>query len=150
MNVFVQETNQWQPSVVCGGHFNAVEDVRWEPTHGRYIMSLSADQTTRIHAPWNKPDGKHDRWNIDWLNWQKKLTFTYVNFFVAGTKEWHELARPQVHGYDMQSLALFSGTAFASAAEEKVIRVFEAPTNFVHNFANITGEVLEKRCDNGR
>ncbi|KOB52089.1 Uncharacterized protein OBRU01_26547, partial [Operophtera brumata] len=58
-----------------------------------------------------------------------------------------KLARPQVHGYDMQSLALVNGTKFASAAEEKVIRVFEAPTNFIHNFANITGEVLEERSD---
>ncbi|XP_049866729.1 elongator complex protein 2 isoform X2 [Pectinophora gossypiella] len=109
-----QETKQWEPSVVCGGHFSAVEDVRWEP-EGRYIMSVSADQTTRVHAPWRRADG---------------LT------------EWHELARPQVHGYDMASLALVSATMFVSAAEEKVLRVFRAPHNFVHNFKNVTGEVL--------
>ncbi|KAJ2952462.1 hypothetical protein O0L34_g6771 [Tuta absoluta] len=110
-----KETRQWEPSVVCGGHFNAVEDVRWEP-EGRYIMSVSADQTTRVHAPWRRADG-------------------------LGT-EWHEIARPQVHGYDMASLALVTATTFASAAEEKVIRVFRAPANFTHNFENITGSSL--------
>lgn len=54
-------------------------------------------------------------------------------------REWHEVARPQVHGYDMASLALVAATTFASAAEEKVIRVFKAPHNFITNFCNITG-----------
>ncbi|XP_075969096.1 elongator complex protein 2-like [Anticarsia gemmatalis] len=113
---FNQETSQWQPSVVCGGHFSAVEDVRWEPRHGRYIMSVSADQTTRVHAPWNNQYGS----------------------------QWHELSRPQVHGYDLASLALVNSTTFVSAAEEKVIRVFRAPHNFVHNFKNIVGDVIEQ------
>ncbi|CAH0604453.1 unnamed protein product [Chrysodeixis includens] len=109
-----KETGQWQPSVVCGGHFSSVEDVKWEKD-GRYLMSVSADQTTRVHAPWNTAEGS----------------------------EWHEIARPQVHGYDMASLALINSTTFASAAEEKVIRVFRAPHNFVHNFKNIVGIELE-------
>ncbi|KAF9822433.1 hypothetical protein SFRURICE_017708 [Spodoptera frugiperda] len=109
-----KETGQWQPSVVCGGHFSSVEDVKWE-RQGRYLMSVSADQTTRVHAPWRTELGT----------------------------EWHEIARPQVHGYDLSSLALVSSTIFASAAEEKVIRVFKAPHNFVQNYRNITGEVIE-------
>lgn len=113
--VYDKETNQWQPSVVCGGHFGVVEDIRWEPHHGRYLMSVSADQTTRVHAPWNNSNGS----------------------------EWHEISRPQVHGYDMASLAVINSVTFASAAEEKVIRVFKAPHNFVHNFKNIVGEILE-------
>ncbi|XP_047021000.1 elongator complex protein 2 [Helicoverpa zea] len=109
-----KETGQWKPAVVCGGHFSAVEDVRWE-REVRYLMSVSADQTTRVHAPWNTEHGT----------------------------EWHEIARPQVHGYDLSSLALINSTSFASAAEEKVIRVFTAPHNFVNNFKNITGMVIE-------
>lgn len=35
-----------------GGHYDAVSDLAWEPTHGRYVLSVSSDQTTRLHAPW--------------------------------------------------------------------------------------------------
>ncbi|KPJ07376.1 putative elongator complex protein 2 [Papilio machaon] len=110
-----EETSQWEPRVVCGGHFGSVEDARWEPDRGRYLLSVSADQTTRLHAPWTKPDG---------------------------VMEWHEVARPQVHGYDLASIAPLTATTFASAAEEKVIRVFQAPHNFLQNFHNIVGEKL--------
>lgn len=37
----------------------------------------------------------------------------------------------------MSSIALLSRYRFASSAEEKVIRVFNAPTNFIENFKNI-------------
>lgn len=50
---------------------------------------------------------------------------------------YHEIARPQVHGYDMQCLALLSRYKFASAAEEKIVRIFQAPGNFVENFRNL-------------
>lgn len=109
------ESGQWQPTVVIGGHYNAVEDVRWEPNRGRYIMSVSADQTTRVHAPWKRSDN---------------------------VKEWHEIARPQVHGYDMASLCLVDSVTFASAAEEKVVRAFRAPHNFLNHFRAIVGEAL--------
>ncbi|XP_045491637.1 probable elongator complex protein 2 isoform X1 [Colias croceus] len=104
------------PSVVLGGHFGAVEDMKWEPK-GRYVLSVSLDQTARIHAPWKK------------------------NMY--GAYQWHEIARPQVHGYDMCSVSMISPTEYASAAEEKVVRVFKAPANFIQNFQNITGEELE-------
>ncbi|XP_034840315.1 elongator complex protein 2 [Maniola hyperantus] len=110
-----KESKQWQPSVVVGGHFSEVGDIRWE-NQGRYLVSVSLDQTTRLHAPWLRADG-------------------------SGT-QWHEIARPQVHGYDMASVALVSSTTFVSAAEEKVLRVFQAPHNFTRNFLNITGETL--------
>ncbi|XP_059047809.1 elongator complex protein 2 [Achroia grisella] len=112
-----EETGQWEPQVVCGGHFGAVEAAQWEP-RGLHLTSVAADQTTRLHAPWRRPDGE-------------------------GT-EWHEISRPQVHGYDMASLAMVSSTVFASAAEEKVIRVFRAPHNFLQNFKNIVGDVLDE------
>ncbi|XP_046965121.1 elongator complex protein 2 isoform X2 [Vanessa cardui] len=110
-----KETNQWQPSVVVGGHFGGVEDIRWEG-QGRYLLSVSLDQTTRLHAPWNRPDG--------------------------GGAEWHELGRAQVHGYDVRAAASLAPARFVSAADEKVLRVFRAPHYFLLNYRNIVGDTL--------
>lgn len=57
---------------------------------------------------------------------------------------WHEISRPQIHGYDMQCLAMVGRFQFVSGADEKVLRVFQAPRNFVENFASISGISKEK------
>ena len=44
---------QWEPVETIGGHFGAVQDVVWDP-RGRFFLSASADQTTRLHAPWRR------------------------------------------------------------------------------------------------
>ena len=67
-------------------------------------------QTTRIFAPWK-------------------------NEVCLGEKSsWHEIARPQVHGHDINCVAIIHGTGnhrFVSGADEKVARVFEAPLSFL-------------------
>ena len=49
----------------------------------------------------------------------------------GGLATWHEIARPQVHGYDLLNVVSISPLKFASVADEKVVRVFEAPRGFV-------------------
>lgn len=44
----------------------------------------------------------------------------------------------------MQCLAMVGRFQFVSGADEKVLRVFQAPRNFVENFANISGNSREK------
>lgn len=39
------------PGVIFGGHFKPVEDVDWEPD-GEFLITVSLDQTARLHAPW--------------------------------------------------------------------------------------------------
>lgn len=67
-------------------------------------------QTARIFAPWR-------------------------NEICLGSKaSWHEIARPQVHGHDINCVAIIRGTGnhrFVSGADEKVARVFEAPLSFL-------------------
>uniref|UniRef100_A0A182PIP1 Elongator complex protein 2 n=1 Tax=Anopheles epiroticus TaxID=199890 RepID=A0A182PIP1_9DIPT len=109
----------WKPGTILGGHFAGVRDLAWDPTGGMYVVTLSADQTTRIHAPWNR----------------------------EGEVTWHELGRPQVHGYDMQCLTLLSRYRLASAAEEKIIRIFQAPSNFVQNFRALCGVANDPEGD---
>ncbi|PKU48843.1 hypothetical protein llap_814 [Limosa lapponica baueri] len=110
---------EWTPEVVISGHFNSVEDVKWDP-EGEFIISVGSDQTTRLFAPW------------------KRKQETEVT--------WHEIARPQVHGYDMRCLAMIGRFQFVSGADEKVLRVFRAPKNFIENFSNIAGIPMEKLC----
>ncbi len=53
---------------------------------------------------------------------------------------WHEIGRPQIHGYEMKCLAFIGSNQqrFVSGADEKILRVFDAPKNFLENFARIT------------
>ncbi|XP_074003067.1 elongator complex protein 2 isoform X5 [Numenius arquata] len=113
------EQKEWTPEVVISGHFNSVEDVKWDP-EGEFIISVGSDQTTRLFASW------------------KRKQETEVT--------WHEIARPQVHGYDMRCLAMIGRFQFVSGADEKVLRVFHAPKNFIENFSNISGIPMEKLC----
>ncbi|XP_063702419.1 elongator complex protein 2 [Culicoides brevitarsis] len=120
-----QNDRLWNPAIVTSGHFAEVQDLVWEP-QGKFLVTVSHDQTTRIHAPWIRD-------NREML--------------------WHELARPQIHGYDMHCVAMVSRYRLASGAEEKIIRVFDAPVNFVENFREICSitddaegnEVMETR-----
>nr|XP_006823801.1 PREDICTED: elongator complex protein 2-like [Saccoglossus kowalevskii] len=63
------------------------------------------------------------------------------NTFIGTEKgivtSWHEIARPQVHGYDMQCIAMMSRYRMVSGADEKVVRIFSAPKNFIDNFGKI-------------
>ncbi|KAL1138243.1 hypothetical protein AAG570_009932 [Ranatra chinensis] len=99
--------DKWSSGVVVGGHFGGVTDMGWE-TEGRYLISVSLDQTTRLHAPW------------------------------INSASWHEMCRPQIHGYDMSCLAILPKFSFASGSEEKVARVFTAPQNSLQNLSVLT------------
>ncbi|OWF40684.1 Elongator complex protein 2 [Mizuhopecten yessoensis] len=107
----------WQPIPTTSGHFGDVQDLSWDPSDGQYVVSVSLDQTTRLHAPWVRSGQQ---------------------------TSWFEIARPQVHGYDLQCLALVHKYSMATGADEKVVRVFEAPTNFIQNFCSICGTDLNK------
>lgn len=65
---------------------------------------------------------------------------------------WHEIARPQVHGHDINCVAIIKGTGnhkFVSGAEEKVVRVFEAPLSFLKtlNYAVLQNSSFEDLQD---
>ncbi|XP_066479566.1 elongator complex protein 2 isoform X2 [Tiliqua scincoides] len=112
-----ENKREWVPQVVISGHFSGVQDVKWDPA-GEFIITVGSDQTTRIFAPWKRENETE--------------------------MSWHEMARPQIHGYDMQCLALIGRFQFVSGADEKVLRVFTAPRNFMENFSSISGISVEK------
>lgn len=49
------DNDLWESVVTPGGHFGEVVDLAWEP-QGEFLYSVSTDQTTRIHAPWQRDD----------------------------------------------------------------------------------------------
>lgn len=103
--------DEWKPKFSISGHFGPVMDASWDPAQN-YFITVSQDQTTRLFAPW-----------------------------VHKQNEWHEIGRPQIHGYDMSCLTFINQRehAIVSGADEKVLRVFEAPTVFIETIENISG-----------
>nr|XP_002128650.1 elongator complex protein 2 [Ciona intestinalis] len=108
---------EWKPAVVVTGHSAPVLDISWEPLHGRYLLTTGDDQTTRVLSQWVRE---------------------------CGFKSWHEIARPQIHGYDITCLSMMHSLKFVSGADEKVLRVFEAPKNYLENLKSLTGFELIK------
>ncbi|KAL0111799.1 hypothetical protein PUN28_013171 [Cardiocondyla obscurior] len=105
---YSQELDKWLPHPAPGGHFSEVVDLCWD-LKGRFLITASTDQTTRIHAPW-KDDSE---------------------------ELWHEIARPQVHGYDMTCLAILAPHMYASGADEKVVRIFTATSTFKNQLKSL-------------
>lgn len=76
---------------------------------GTYFLSTSLDQTTRLYAEW-KENG-----------------------------EWYEMARPQIHGYDMITIKSLNSYTFVSGGDEKIFRVFQEPKGIASLLTKLTG-----------
>lgn len=148
-DAFVMDIEEWSPQVSISGHFSDVKDVSWESS-GAYFVSVSKDQTARIWSRWtHKPE------NIAKTIADSKLE-------VKNSTErynWHEIARPQVHGHDLSNATFlltpspyssskdasseetirYGSHRFVSCAEEKVLRVFDAPVSFLISTRNLSG-----------
>ncbi|WWC69248.1 uncharacterized protein I206_103185 [Kwoniella pini CBS 10737] len=98
----------WEVRNGVNGHYGDVQSLTWDP-RGEYLISVSSDQTSRIHA--------------------KSST--------SSNTRWAEIARPQIHGYDMTDIAFISPLRFVSSADEKVARVFDAPEGFVESLRTL-------------
>ncbi|KAM0829279.1 hypothetical protein ACQ4PT_066974 [Festuca glaucescens] len=110
------DSENWQPQVVPSGHFAPVSDLTWSRS-GEYLLTVSHDQTAHIFAPWR----------------------SHVN--PGDVICWREIARPQIHGHDINCVAFIQGTGnhrFVCGADEKVSRVFEATLSFLRTLQEAT------------
>jgi elongator complex protein 2 len=61
-----------------------------------------------------------------------------------GSQSWHEVARPQIHGYDLNAISAMKDWKFVSGADEKVLRIFQtskATAEIVARLANLTLDI---------
>ncbi|KRZ83324.1 Elongator complex protein 2 [Trichinella sp. T8] len=99
----------WYSVIMPSGHARRVRDVDWD-SRGHYVISCGNDKTTRLFGWWKRKG--------------KKTTF-------------HELSRAQVHGYEMACLSVTRRGELVSGGEEKVLRVFNAPTSFFELLSSV-------------
>ncbi|PNS19275.1 hypothetical protein CAC42_2452 [Sphaceloma murrayae] len=95
---WVPALRTWETQVGISGHTKEVKSIAWAPD-GSYLLSTGSDQTTRLMGPWHRD----------------------------GTTTWHEVARPQIHGYDLNCVDTLGRRQFISGADEKLLRVFNMP-----------------------
>lgn len=103
------QTTRWTQSLGISGHIKSVTDIAWAKD-GAYLLSTGLDQTTRLHASWKHED----------------------------RRSWHELARPQIHGYDLNCIDSIGLSQFVSGADEKALRIFGEP--------KAVASLLERLC----
>ncbi|THY83962.1 WD40 repeat-like protein [Aureobasidium pullulans] len=109
--------DRWLRELGISGHVRSVKDVAWS-NDGTQLMSTSSDQTTRLFSQW-KQETAHT---------------------------WHEMARPQIHGYDLNCLSAIGTTQFISGADEKLLRVFNKPKAIAQLLAKL-GDTAEDAED---
>ena len=125
---------QWHADPCITGHFRGCSDISWEPTEGIYLLSAGLDQTTRM-----------------WVSLPNCCS-------VPGTTRqiWREIGRPQVHGYDLTTVACIGDGKhelkyrFVSGADEKEARAFDAPLSTLRLFKALgthLGETDEGRVE---
>lgn len=93
-----RDSDCWTQGLAVSGHVGSITSIAWAKD-GAFLLSAANDQTTRLHAAW-----KHD-----------------------DARTWHEFARPQIHGYDLNCIDTAGNTQFISGADEKSLRVFDEP-----------------------
>ncbi|KAH6840837.1 WD40-repeat-containing domain protein [Chaetomium sp. MPI-CAGE-AT-0009] len=99
----------WKQNFAISGHTRAVTGISWS-RDGLYLLSTSSDQTTRLHA----------EWALDPAN------------------SWHEMSRPQIHGYDLNCISALGPSSFVSGADEKLMRVFTEPKAVARMLSRLT------------
>ncbi|EJD53840.1 WD40 repeat-like protein [Auricularia subglabra TFB-10046 SS5] len=111
---------------------------------------------------WRLTDAQRDRWEetqgitghqgpVRGLSWSPDGAYFISTSYDQSSRihgpmgpVWHELGRPQVHGYDLVAAAFVDPLRFVSVADERVARVFDAPQRFTTLLQNLGTRVAGK------
>jgi len=121
----------WKATPCITGHFSGVADLSWEASAGQYLLTASDDQTCRLWAP-----------------------IRLVAADDEGSSIWLEVARPQVHGYNIAAVTSLSCPQhphyLVSGADEKELRGFDATETSLRMLDAVTGSSLFTNDDTER
>ncbi|CAB9523680.1 Elongator complex protein 2 [Seminavis robusta] len=110
----------WNATPCLTGHFDGITDLCWESTFGEYLLTVSLDQTCRLWAPLQTNSTNNNK-----------------------KSAWVEVARPQVHGYNLSAITSLSSPDhrhwIVSGADEKELRILDAPMTTVRILQAISG-----------
>ena len=120
--------NQYESNLIIHGHFNSVNDIKWDPSKN-ILFSCSKDETTRAFIYWKKND------------------------------TWHEVNRPQIHGYIINTLMCQNIInennpnekllcKIITGADEKLLRIFTPPFNLIKFLKELSEIDLKFKKDN--
>ncbi|KAK4152621.1 WD40-repeat-containing domain protein [Chaetomidium leptoderma] len=112
--------DMWKQNFAISGHTRAVTGISWS-RDGVYVLSTSSDQTTRLHAQWAAAD--------------------------TTNLSWHEMSRPQIHGYDLNCISTLGPSSFVSGADEKLMRVFTEPKAVARMLSRLTNTTSTSAAD---
>lgn len=107
---YVEVEDSWLQDIGISGHTEEVRSCDWA-SDGSYLLTTGSDQTTRMLSLWDR----------------------------NGISSWHELARPQIHGYDLNCIATMTTNQFVSGADEKLLRVFQKPSGVDRLLSKVSG-----------
>lgn len=131
-----QDEERWFPIPFLSGHFGSVNDLSWCPHTGDYLLSVSADQTCRLYSALKKL-------NVC-LDYDSDVSSSTSASSSSSASLWKEVSRPQIHGYDMNCIALLPDSCVIfTGGEEKVIRVFDAPNAVLAGLEKLCGVRVE-------
>lgn len=132
------EERRWVPVPFSSGHFSSVNDLCWsDNSAGDYLTTVSADQTCRIFAPL-----------------KSSAVVSSTTSCSSGSEVvevWKEIARPQIHGYDLNCLVQApqpGAYTLYTAGEEKMIRVFDAPRSVLAGLSALCGIHQQQEKEN--
>jgi elongator complex protein 2 len=115
------DQDRWVQGLGISGHTQSITGIAWSKG-GDYLFSTSLDQTTRLHAKWMRGD----------------------------QASWHEMTRPQIHGYDLNCVDSLGNSQFVSGADEKLLRVFNEPkavANLLNKLCGFGGDIIDSMPD---
>ena len=136
-------SERWRPVPSLSGHFNSVTDLAWSP-RSDYLVSVSSDQTCRLFAPIqsiNSPSPSLSASLSPSLSSLSSSSSSSISSMI-----WREVSRPQVHGYDLTCIAVDpdpSSFILYSGSDEKLIRVFDAPSDVINGLSTLCGITLQ-------